>query len=120
MIAAALPSISRVSSDVPGVAAPSAPVPAAHSLLFCFRLSLDNTEAELHSLFVRTKSLKENIQRDRELCQQMEDFLQVSDSSQSLYLLLSGPVRPLTFAGLCLWKQQVPIHGFPTKPVKGA
>ncbi|XDB59446.1 PREDICTED: FH2 domain-containing protein 1 [Capra hircus] len=40
------------------------------------RLSLDNTEAELHSLFVRTKSLKENIQRDRELCQQMEDFLQ--------------------------------------------
>ncbi|XP_055260750.1 FH2 domain-containing protein 1 [Moschus berezovskii] len=40
------------------------------------RLSLDNTEAELHSLFVRTKSLKENIQRDRELCQQMEEFLQ--------------------------------------------
>ncbi|KAB0370260.1 hypothetical protein FD755_018222 [Muntiacus reevesi] len=40
------------------------------------RLSLDNTEVELHSLFVRTKALKENIQRDRELCQQMEDFLQ--------------------------------------------
>ncbi|XP_062964749.1 FH2 domain-containing protein 1 [Cynocephalus volans] len=40
------------------------------------RLSLDNTEAELHSLFVRTRSLKENIQRDGELCQQMEDFLQ--------------------------------------------
>nr|XP_020751423.1 FH2 domain-containing protein 1 [Odocoileus virginianus texanus] len=40
------------------------------------RLSLDNTEVELHSLFVRTKTLKENIQRDRELCQQMEDFLQ--------------------------------------------
>ncbi|KAL4675131.1 hypothetical protein H8957_008794 [Semnopithecus entellus] len=40
------------------------------------RLSLENTEAELHLLFVRTKSLKENIQRDGELCQQMEDFLQ--------------------------------------------
>lgn len=40
------------------------------------RLSLDITEAELHSLFVRTKSLRENIQRDQELCQQMEDFLQ--------------------------------------------
>lgn len=44
------------------------------------RLSLDITEAELHSLFVRTKSLRENIQRDQELCQQMEDFLQVSPS----------------------------------------
>ncbi|KAL6082436.1 hypothetical protein STEG23_027547, partial [Scotinomys teguina] len=40
------------------------------------RLSLDATEAELHSLFVRTKSLQENIQRDQELSQQMEDFLQ--------------------------------------------
>lgn len=40
------------------------------------RLSLDITEAELQSLFVRTKSLQENIQRDQELCQQMEDFLQ--------------------------------------------
>ncbi|KAG8507336.1 FH2 domain-containing protein 1 [Galemys pyrenaicus] len=40
------------------------------------RLSLDSTEAELHSLFVRTRSLKENIQRDSELCRQMEDFLQ--------------------------------------------
>lgn len=42
------------------------------------RLSLDNMEAELHSLFVRTRSLKENIQGDGELCQQMEDFLQFS------------------------------------------
>ncbi|KAB1282006.1 FH2 domain-containing protein 1 [Camelus dromedarius] len=40
------------------------------------RLSLDNTEAELHSLFVRTRSLKDNIQPDGELCQQMEEFLQ--------------------------------------------
>ncbi|XP_006884561.1 PREDICTED: FH2 domain-containing protein 1 [Elephantulus edwardii] len=40
------------------------------------RLSLDSTEAELHSLTVRTRSLRENIQRDRELCQQMEAFLQ--------------------------------------------
>ncbi|XP_004869280.1 FH2 domain-containing protein 1 [Heterocephalus glaber] len=40
------------------------------------RLSLDNTEAELKSLVVRTRSLKENIKPDVELCQQMEDFLQ--------------------------------------------
>ncbi|XP_004638781.1 FH2 domain-containing protein 1 [Octodon degus] len=40
------------------------------------RLSLDNTEAELKSLSVRTKSLEENIKRDGELCQQMADFLQ--------------------------------------------
>ncbi|XP_055452631.1 FH2 domain-containing protein 1 isoform X2 [Psammomys obesus] len=40
------------------------------------RLSLDVTEAELRSLFVRTKSLQENIQRDQELCQQLQDFLQ--------------------------------------------
>ncbi|XP_055000781.1 FH2 domain-containing protein 1 isoform X1 [Sorex araneus] len=40
------------------------------------RLSLENTEAELHSLSVRTRALRENIQHDGELCQQMEDFLQ--------------------------------------------
>lgn len=45
-----------------------------------FRLSLDVTETELHSLFARTKSLQENIQRDQELARQMEDFLQVSPS----------------------------------------
>uniref|UniRef100_G3UK76 FH2 domain-containing protein 1 n=1 Tax=Loxodonta africana TaxID=9785 RepID=G3UK76_LOXAF len=47
-----------------------------HHVQEAARLSLDNTEAELHSMFVRTRSLKENIQRDRELCQQMEEFLQ--------------------------------------------
>ncbi|ELK17494.1 FH2 domain-containing protein 1 [Pteropus alecto] len=47
-----------------------------HHVQEAARLSLNNTEAELHSLFVRTRSLKENIQRDGELCQQMEDFLQ--------------------------------------------
>lgn len=47
-----------------------------HHVQEAARLSLDNTEAELHSLFVRTRSLKENIRRDDELCQQMEDFLQ--------------------------------------------
>uniref|UniRef100_A0A2K6FXX7 FH2 domain containing 1 n=1 Tax=Propithecus coquereli TaxID=379532 RepID=A0A2K6FXX7_PROCO len=47
-----------------------------HHVQEAARLSLDNMEAELHSLFVRTRSLKENIQRDGELCQQMEDFLQ--------------------------------------------
>ncbi|XP_054451814.1 FH2 domain-containing protein 1 [Pteronotus mesoamericanus] len=47
-----------------------------HHVQEAARLSLDNTEAELHSLFVRTRSLKENIRRDDELCQQMQDFLQ--------------------------------------------
>ncbi|XP_027722761.1 FH2 domain-containing protein 1 isoform X2 [Vombatus ursinus] len=39
------------------------------------RLSFDNTESELHSLSARTRSLKENIQRDPELCQQMKAFI---------------------------------------------
>lgn len=47
-----------------------------HHVQEAARLSLDNTEAELHSLLIRTRSLRENIQRDGELCQQMEDFLQ--------------------------------------------
>nr|XP_031540170.1 FH2 domain-containing protein 1 [Vicugna pacos] len=47
-----------------------------HHVQEAARLSLDNTEAELHSLFVRTRSLKDNIQPDGELCQQMEEFLQ--------------------------------------------
>ncbi|XP_036097239.1 FH2 domain-containing protein 1 isoform X2 [Molossus molossus] len=47
-----------------------------HHVQEAARLSLENTEAELHSLFVRTRSVKENIRRDDELCQQMEDFLQ--------------------------------------------
>ncbi|XP_004402491.1 PREDICTED: FH2 domain-containing protein 1 [Odobenus rosmarus divergens] len=47
-----------------------------HHVQEAARLSLDNTEAELHSLFNRTRSLRENIQLDGELCQQMEDFLQ--------------------------------------------
>ncbi|XP_062054868.1 LOW QUALITY PROTEIN: FH2 domain-containing protein 1-like [Lepus europaeus] len=51
-------------------------VPTARSPLSPFRLSLDSTEAELRSLFVRTRSLQENMRRDAELDQQMEDFLQ--------------------------------------------
>ncbi|XP_045151758.1 FH2 domain-containing protein 1 [Echinops telfairi] len=47
-----------------------------HHVQEAARLSLDSTEAELHSLSVRTRSLRENIQQDGELCQQMEDFLQ--------------------------------------------
>ncbi|XP_020041414.2 FH2 domain-containing protein 1 [Castor canadensis] len=47
-----------------------------HHVQEAARLSVDSTEAELHSLSVRTKSLQENIQQDEELCQQMEDFLQ--------------------------------------------
>lgn len=47
-----------------------------HHVQEAARLSLDNTEAELRSLFIRTRSLRENIQRDGELCQQVEDFLQ--------------------------------------------
>ncbi|XP_028599450.2 FH2 domain-containing protein 1 [Podarcis muralis] len=40
------------------------------------RISLENIEAELHSLSVKTKSLKDNIRRDSELFHQMEGFLQ--------------------------------------------
>lgn len=66
------------------------PVPHAHSPLSACRLSLDNTEAELHSLFNRTRSLRENIQRDGELCQQMEDFLQVRGWLESVSLFLAS------------------------------
>uniref|UniRef100_A0A6J0SPY8 FH2 domain-containing protein 1 n=1 Tax=Pogona vitticeps TaxID=103695 RepID=A0A6J0SPY8_9SAUR len=40
------------------------------------RISLENIEAELHSLSTKTKSLKDNIRRDLELFRQMEGFLQ--------------------------------------------
>lgn len=63
-------------------------LPTAHCPLSSSRLSLDNTEAELHSLFVRTRSLKEHIRRDDELCQQMQDFLQVCGRFKSLPLVL--------------------------------
>lgn len=66
------------------------PMPTAYFPLSSFRLSLDNTEAELHSLFVRTRSLQENIQRDGELCQQMQDFLQVCGWLSSDLLISSS------------------------------
>ncbi|NXI04403.1 FHDC1 protein, partial [Pachycephala philippinensis] len=40
------------------------------------RLSIDNVEAELHSLSVKTRSVKDSIQRDPKLFHQMESFLQ--------------------------------------------
>ncbi|XP_067407981.1 FH2 domain-containing protein 1 [Emydura macquarii macquarii] len=40
------------------------------------RLSIDNIEAELHSLSAKTRSLKDNIRQDPELFQQMEGFIQ--------------------------------------------
>uniref|UniRef100_A0A8C8RUC3 FH2 domain containing 1 n=1 Tax=Pelusios castaneus TaxID=367368 RepID=A0A8C8RUC3_9SAUR len=40
------------------------------------RLSIDNIEAELHSLSAKTRSLKGNIRQDPELFQQTEGFLQ--------------------------------------------
>lgn len=89
------------------------PVPTAYFPLSSFRLSLDNTEAELHSLFVRTRSLQENIQRDGELCQQMQDFLQVC-WAQTFWFH-----PPARFAWVCLQKQQAPIHTPPAKSVKG-
>ncbi|EFB26548.1 hypothetical protein PANDA_001729, partial [Ailuropoda melanoleuca] len=47
-----------------------------HHVQEAARLSLDNTEKELRSLVTRTRSLRENIQRDGELGRQMENFLQ--------------------------------------------
>ncbi|XP_074085222.1 FH2 domain-containing protein 1 isoform X3 [Macrotis lagotis] len=46
-----------------------------HHVQNAARLSLDNTESELHSMSARTRSLKENIQRDPELCQQLKAFI---------------------------------------------
>uniref|UniRef100_A0A8C0H9Z1 FH2 domain containing 1 n=1 Tax=Chelonoidis abingdonii TaxID=106734 RepID=A0A8C0H9Z1_CHEAB len=40
------------------------------------RLSIDNIEAELHSLSAKTRSLKENIRQDPGLFHQMEGFIQ--------------------------------------------
>lgn len=40
------------------------------------RLSIDNVEAELHSLSVKTRSVKDSIRRDPKLFHQMESFLQ--------------------------------------------
>nr|XP_048703590.1 FH2 domain-containing protein 1 [Caretta caretta]XP_048703591.1 FH2 domain-containing protein 1 [Caretta caretta]XP_048703592.1 FH2 domain-containing protein 1 [Caretta caretta] len=40
------------------------------------RLSIDNIEAELHSLSAKTRSLKDNIQQDPGLFHQMEGFIQ--------------------------------------------
>ncbi|XP_017592234.1 PREDICTED: FH2 domain-containing protein 1 [Corvus brachyrhynchos] len=40
------------------------------------RLSIDNVEAELHSLSVKTRSVKDSLRRDPKLFHQMESFLQ--------------------------------------------
>uniref|UniRef100_A0A8C5IBY1 FH2 domain containing 1 n=1 Tax=Junco hyemalis TaxID=40217 RepID=A0A8C5IBY1_JUNHY len=40
------------------------------------RLSIDSVEAELHSLSVKTRSVKDSIRRDPKLFHQMENFLQ--------------------------------------------
>ncbi|XP_009988300.1 PREDICTED: FH2 domain-containing protein 1, partial [Tauraco erythrolophus] len=40
------------------------------------RLSIDNVEAELHSLSLKTRSVKDSIRRDPKLFHQMESFLQ--------------------------------------------
>ncbi|MGH0154180.1 UNVERIFIED_CONTAM: hypothetical protein FKN15_030032 [Acipenser sinensis] len=40
------------------------------------RLSVENIEAELHSLSVRTRSIETQIQQDTELLQQLEQFIQ--------------------------------------------
>lgn len=42
------------------------------------RLSIDNVEVELRSLSMKTTSLKDNVSKDPELLQQIEEFLQVS------------------------------------------
>ncbi|XP_034743461.1 FH2 domain-containing protein 1 [Etheostoma cragini] len=42
------------------------------------RISVENIELEYSSLYVRTKSLEEKVQGDRELTQQLEPFLQSS------------------------------------------
>uniref|UniRef100_A0A8C9EGY8 FH2 domain containing 1 n=1 Tax=Pavo cristatus TaxID=9049 RepID=A0A8C9EGY8_PAVCR len=46
------------------------------------RLSIDNVEAELHSLSLKTRSVKDSIRRDPKLFYQMENFLQVCRLSE--------------------------------------
>ncbi|KAM9335895.1 uncharacterized protein ABDE67_020890 [Symphorus nematophorus] len=45
------------------------------------RISLETLDADLHWLMTRTRSVEENVQRDTELLQQLDDFLQSATSS---------------------------------------
>ncbi|KAI3376040.1 hypothetical protein L3Q82_016573 [Scortum barcoo] len=45
------------------------------------RISLEALDAELHWLMTRMRSVEENVQRDTELLQQLDDFLQSATSS---------------------------------------
>ncbi|KAG7215194.1 hypothetical protein INR49_022693 [Caranx melampygus] len=45
------------------------------------RISLESLDAELQWLMTRTRSVEENVQRDTELLQQLDDFLQSATSS---------------------------------------
>lgn len=49
-------------------------------LLSCFfqRISLETLDADLQWLMTRTRSVEESVQRDTELLQQLDDFLQVT------------------------------------------
>ncbi|KAG7458793.1 hypothetical protein MATL_G00224420 [Megalops atlanticus] len=47
-----------------------------HHVQSAVRISVENIEAEFQSLYVRTKSLEEKIQKDSELLQQLDQFLQ--------------------------------------------
>lgn len=46
--------------------------------LLC-RLSTENMDAEFHTLLTKTKTLKDQVKKDAELSQQMEQFLQVHE-----------------------------------------
>ncbi|XP_028314615.1 FH2 domain-containing protein 1 [Gouania willdenowi] len=52
-----------------------------HRVQSAARISMENIEMEFSSLYVRIKSLEEKVQRDEELQQQLEPFLQNSAST---------------------------------------
>ena len=95
------------------------PVAYCHCPLSPSRLSLDNTEAELHSLFVRTRSLKENIRRDEDLCQQMQDFLQVCGWLKAPHFILQQLLRGWLDLHGCVWGSSRSHSYFSHQSVKG-
>lgn len=46
-----------------------------------FRISLETLDADLHWLTSRTRSLEENVQKDTELLQQLDSFLEVKHTN---------------------------------------
>lgn len=51
------------------------------SLKHVFRISLETLDADLQWMTSRTRSVEENVQKDTELLQQLDNFLQVTHTT---------------------------------------